>query len=376
MKIAQVAPLIESVPPRLYGGTERIVSYLTEELVRLGHEVTLFASGDSITSAELATCCTRALRLDPIVSDIIPHFMLMIDKVRERAEEFDILHFHIDLFHFPLFRSLAARTLTTLHGRQDLGDLKPFYSRFGEMPLVSISDDQRKPLPHANFIATIHHGIPADLHAPSFERGSYLAFLGRISPEKRPDRAIRIARAAGIPLKIAAKVDKVDEAYFRNDILPLIEGPGVEFIGEINEREKTKFLGEAAALLFPVDWPEPFGLVMIEAMACGTPVLAFRCGSIPEVIDDGVTGTVVESEEEAVAALPAILSYDRRVVRQRFEERFTDAIMANDYVSTYRRLLKARTSNGKTRSPRPRQLDLNGRNGLTAVSLEKQLPAS
>jgi glycosyltransferase involved in cell wall biosynthesis len=376
MKIAQVAPLIESVPPRLDGGTERIVSYLTEELVRLGHEVTLFASGDSITSAELATCCTRALRLDPIVSDIIPHFMLMIDKVRERAEEFDILHFHIDLFHFPLFRSLAARTLTTLHGRQDLGDLKPFYSRFGEMPLVSISNDQRKPLPHANFIATIHHGIPADLHAPSFERGSYLAFLGRISPEKRPDRAIRIARAAGIPLKIAAKVDKVDEAYFRNDILPLIEGPGVEFIGEINEREKTKFLGEAAALLFPVDWPEPFGLVMIEAMACGTPVLAFRCGSIPEVIDDGVTGTVVESEEEAVAALPAILSYDRRVVRQRFEERFTDAIMANDYVSTYRRLLKARTSNGKTRSPRPRQLDLNGRNGLTAVSLEKQLPAS
>ncbi len=376
MKIAQVAPLIESVPPRLYGGTERIVSYLTEELVRLGHEVTLFASGDSITSAELATCCTRALRLDPIVSDIIPHFMLMIDKVRERAEEFDILHFHIDLFHFPLFRSLAARTLTTLHGRQDLGDLKPFYSRFGEMPLVSISDDQRKPLPHANFIATIHHGIPADLHAPWFARGSYLPFLGRISREKRPDRAIRIARAAGIPLKIAAKVDKVDEAYFRNDILPLIEGPGVEFIGEINEREKTKFLGEAAALLFPVDWPEPFGLVMIEAMACGTPVLAFRCGSIPQVIDDGVTGTVVESEEEAVAALPAILSYDRRVVRQRFEERFTDAIMANDYVSTYRRLLKARTSNGKTPSPRPRQLDLNGGNGLTAVSLEKQVPAS
>jgi glycosyltransferase involved in cell wall biosynthesis len=376
MKIAQVAPLIESVPPRLYGGTERIVSYLTEELVTLGHDVTLFASGDSITSAELATCCTRALRLDPTVSDIIPHFMLMIDKVRERAEEFDILHFHIDLFHFPLFRSLAARTLTTLHGRQDLGDLKPFYSRFGEMPLVSISNDQRKPLPHANFIATIHHGIPAELHAPSFEQGSYLAFLGRISPEKRPDRAIRIARAAGIPLKIAAKVDKVDEAYFRNDILPLIEGPGVEFIGEINEREKTKFLGEAAALLFPVDWPEPFGLVMIEAMACGTPVLAFRCGSIPEVIDDGVTGTVVESEEEAVAALPAILSYDRRVVRQRFEERFTDAIMANDYVSTYRRLLKARTSNGKTQSPRPRQLDLNGGNGSTAVSIEKQLPAS
>ena len=207
--------------------------------------------------------------------------MLMIDKVRERAEEFDILHFHIDLFQFPLFRSLAARTLTTLHGRQDLGDLKPFYSRFGEMPLVSISNDQRKPLPHANFVATIHHGIPVDLHRPSFEQGSYLAFLGRISPEKRPDRAIRIARAAGVLLKIAAKVDKVDEDYFRNEILPLIDGPDVEFIGEINEREKTKFLGEAAALLFPVDWPEPFGLVMIEAMACGTPVLAFRCGRSP-----------------------------------------------------------------------------------------------
>jgi glycosyltransferase involved in cell wall biosynthesis len=344
MKIAQVAPLIESVPPRLYGGTERIVSYLTEELVRLGHDVTLFASGDSITSAELAICCTRALRLDPTVCDIIPHFMLMIDKVRERAEEFDVLHFHVDLFHFPLFRALAARTLTTLHGRQDLGDLKPFYSRFGEMPLVSISNDQRKPLPHANFVATIHHGIPPGLHQPSFKQGSYLAFLGRISPEKRPDRAIRIARAAGIPLKIAAKVDKVDKDYFRNDILPLIDDPGVEFIGEINERVKTKFLGEATALLFPVDWPEPFGIVMIEAMACGTPVLAFRCGSIPEVIEDGITGKVFDSEEEAIAALPAILSYDRRAVRQRFEERFTAARMAKDYVSVYCRLLKTRAS--------------------------------
>ena len=251
MKIAQVAPLIESVPPRLYGGTERIVSYLTEELVRLGHEVTLFASADSITSAELVPCCTRALRLDPTVRDIIPHFMLMIDKVRERAKEFDIFHFHIDFFHFPLFRSLAARTLTTLHGRQDLADLKPFYARFGEMPLVSISHDQRKSLPHANFVATIHHGIPADLHRPSFEQGRYLAFLGRISPEKRPDRAIRIARAAGIPLKIAAKVDKVDEEYFRNEILPLIDGPGVEFIGEINEREKAEILGRGSRPVVP-----------------------------------------------------------------------------------------------------------------------------
>jgi glycosyltransferase involved in cell wall biosynthesis len=370
MKIAQIAPLIESVPPRLYGGTERIVSYLTEELVRLGHEVTLFASGDSITSSELAPCCTRALRLDPSVRDVIPHFMLMIDKVRERAEEFDVLHFHIDLFHFPLFRSLAAQTLTTLHGRQDLADLKPFYSRFSEMPLISISDDQRKPLPHANFVATIHHGIPSGLHQPSFEQGSYLAFLGRISPEKRPDRAIRIARAAGIPLKIAAKVDKVDEDYFRNDIAPLIAGGGVEFVGEINEREKTKFLSEAAALMFPVDWPEPFGLVMIEAMACGTPVLAFRRGSVTEVIEDGVTGKLVDSEEGAVAALPALLSYDRRTVRQRFEKRFTATRMAKDYVDSYRQLLKKSTSGTK-----PRRVELNGGNDLTPVWSEKQLPA-
>ena len=370
MKIAQVAPLIESVPPRLYGGTERIVSFLTEELVKLGHDVTLFASGDSITSAKLSSCCFRALRLDPNVRDTIPHFMLMIDKVRERAEEFDVIHFHIDLFHFPLFRSQAARCLTTLHGRLDLGDLKPFYSRFGEMPLISISNDQRKPLPQANYIATIHHGIPPDLHRPSFEQGNYLAFLGRISPEKRPDRAIKIARAAGIPLKIAAKVDKVDEDYFRNEILPLIDGPGVEFIGEINERQKTKFLGEAGALLFPVDWPEPFGLVMIEAMACGTPVLAFRCGSTPEVIEDSVTGKLVGSEVEASAALPEILAYDRRVVRQRFEDKFTSLRMAKDYVSTYRRLLKTRTSD-----PRPRQVNLNGGDGLNPLSIEKALPA-
>jgi glycosyltransferase involved in cell wall biosynthesis len=242
--------------------------------------------------------------------------------------------------------------------------------RFGEMPLVSISNDQRKPLPHANFVATIHHGVPAGLHRPSFEQGSYVAFLGRISPEKRPDRAIRIARAAGIPLKIAAKIDKVDEDYFRNDILPLIDGPEVEFIGEINERDKTKFLGEAAALLFPVDWPEPFGLVMIEAMACGTPVLAFRCGSIPEIIEDGITGKVVNSELEAIAALPEILSYDRRAVRRRFEERFTAARMAKDYVGSYRRLLKTRTSGAKLR-----QVDLNGGNGSTPLSIEEPLTA-
>jgi len=238
------------------------------------------------------------------------------------------------------------------------------------MPLVSVSTDQRKPLSQANYVATIHHGIPPDLHRPSFEQGSYLAFLGRISPEKRPDRAIRIARATGIPLKIAAKVDKVDEDYFRNDILPLIDGPGVEFIGEINEREKTKFLGEAAALLFPVDWPEPFGLVMIEAMACGTPVLAFRCGSVPEVIEDGVTGKVVDSEDEAVAALPEILSYDRHAVRQRFEDRFTSTRMAKDYVGTYGRLLKTRTSGARLR-----QLALNGGNRLAPISIEKPFVA-
>jgi glycosyltransferase involved in cell wall biosynthesis len=375
MKIAQVAPLIESVPPRLYGGTERIVSYLTEELVRLGHDVTLFASGDSISSAALAPCCTRALRLDPTMPDALPHSMLMIDNVRARADEFDVLHFHIDLLHFPLFRSLASRTLTTLHGRQDLGDLGTFYSRFSEMPLVSISDDQRKPLPQAKFMTTIHHGIPADLHRPSFETGKYFAFLGRISPEKRPDRAIRIARAAGIPLKIAAKVDKVDEEYFRREILPLIDGSSVEFIGEINEQEKTKFLGEAAALLFPVDWPEPFGLVMIEAMACGTPVLAFRCGSISEVIEDGVTGKVVDSEQEAVAALPEILSYDRRAVRQRFDERFTATRMATDYVNTYRQLLRMRTYTSQRRSPWLRRGGLSGGDGSIPLSIKKSLPA-
>jgi glycosyltransferase involved in cell wall biosynthesis len=376
MKIAQVAPLIESVPPRLYGGTERIVSYLTEELVRLGHDVTLFASGDSITSAELDPCCSRALRLDPTVNDIIPHFMLMIDKVRERAGEFDLLHFHTDLFHFPLFRALAARTLTTLHGRQDLGDLKSFYTRFKDMPLVSISHDQRKPLPRANFVATVQHGLPADLHLPSFKPGGYLAFLGRISPEKRPDRAIRIARAAGLPLQIAAKVDKIDDEYFRNDILPLIAGGGVEFVGEINEREKTKFLGQAAALLFPVDWPEPFGLVMIEAMACGTPVLAFRRGSVPEIVDDGVTGMVVDSEEEAVAALPTILSYDRRCVRRRFEERFTASRMAENYQAVYRGLLRMGESNEKTQGVRAQQLDRNGGNGLQPMATAEQLLAS
>ena len=341
MKIAQIAPLMESVPPRLYGGSERIVAYLTDELVRQGYDVTLFASGDSVSSANLVPCVPMALRLDANVRDPIPYYMLMLDRVREFADEFDILHFHIDQFHFPLFRPIANRTVTTLHGRQDLHDLKPLYVGFSDMPLVSISNDQRRPVVNSNFVATVYHGIPTNQHKPNYApRGGYVAFLGRISPEKRPDRAIQIARELGIPLKIAAKVDKVDEAYFRETIAPLLDGPGVEFIGEINEREKTEFLGQAQALLFPIDWPEPFGLSVIEAMACGTPVLAFRCGSVSEIIDPGVTGLMVETMEEAVRTLPRVLELDRRAVRRRFEERFSATRMAKDYVQVYRSLLK------------------------------------
>jgi glycosyltransferase involved in cell wall biosynthesis len=359
MKIAQIAPLMESVPPRLYGGTERIVAYLTDELVRLGHEVTLFASADSVTAAELVSCAPMALRLDSNVRDPIPYYMLMLDRVRELAEEFDILHFHIDQFHFPLFRQMAGRTVTTLHGRQDLPDLKPLYIGFSEMPLVSISNDQRRPIAKANFVATVYHGIPTSLHTPIYNpRGGYVAFLGRISPEKRPDRAIRMARTLGIPLKIAAKVDKVDEDYFCEKIAPLLNDPGVEFIGEINERSKTEFLGQARALLFPIDWPEPFGLVMIEAMACGTPVLAFRQGSAPEIIDQGVTGAVVDTMDEAVRMLPQVLALDRHAVRRRFEQRFSSARMATDYVALYRSLLKRPSiSERETSVPLPRPVD-------------------
>jgi glycosyltransferase involved in cell wall biosynthesis len=356
---------MESVPPRLYGGTERIVSYLTDELVGLGHEVTLFASADSLTTAKLVSCASMALRLDSNVRDPIPYYMLMLDRVRQRAEEFDILHFHIDQFHFPLFRQIAERTVTTLHGRQDVPDLKPLYIGFSEMPLVSISNDQRRPIAKANFAATVYHGIPAGLHAPIYNpRGDYVAFLGRISPEKRPDRAIRIARTLGLPLKIAAKIDKVDEAYFREKIAPLLSDPGVEFIGEINERSKAKFLGEAQALLFPIDWPEPFGLVMIEAMACGTPVLAFRQGSVSEIIDQGVTGAIVDTMDEAVSMLPRVIALDRHAVRRRFEERFSATRMATDYVALYRSLLKRPpVSEHETSVPPPPVLEkkLNGR---------------
>jgi glycosyltransferase involved in cell wall biosynthesis len=346
MRIAQIAPLMESVPPRLYGGTERIVSYLVEELVKIGHEVVLFASGDSVTSAELVPCAVSALRLDPAVKDPVPHYAIMLDRVRERLDTFDVLHFHIDYFHFPLVRPIASRTLTTLHGRQDLPDARGFYFAFSEMPVVSISQSQRQALPHANFVGTVHHGLPADLLAPSFApRGGYLAYLGRVSPEKGVDRAIRIARRCGIPLKIAAKIDRPDRSYFHGEIEPLLDGSDVEFVGEINERQKQNFLGDASALLFPIDWPEPFGLVMIEAMACGTPTLAFRRGSVPEVIDENVSGCIVDSEDEAVAAIPRLLALDRRAVRQRFEERFTAHRMAKDYLALYR---AARKKGGST----------------------------
>ena len=341
MKIAQISPLMESVPPRLYGGSERIVSYLTDELVRQGHDVTLFASGDSVSSANLVRCVPIALRLDANVKDPIPYYMLMLDRVREMADEFDILHFHIDQFHFPLFRPIAQRTVTTLHGRQDLHDLKPLYVGFSDMPLVSISNSQRKPIANANFAATVYHGLPAQTLKPNYKpSGDYVAFLGRISPEKRPDRAIRIAQALGLRIKIAAKIDKVDEAYFREHIASLFNLPGVEYIGEIDERSKSEFLGEASALLFPIDWPEPFGLSMIEAMACGTPVLAFRCGSVPEIIDPGVTGLIVDSMDEAIRVMPQVLALDRRAVRQKFEQRFSASRMAKDYVQVYRSLIK------------------------------------
>jgi glycosyltransferase involved in cell wall biosynthesis len=340
LKIAQISPLMESVPPRLYGGTERIVCYLTDELVRLGHDVTLFASGDSVTAAKLISCVPQALRLDASIRDAIPYYMLMLDRVRQRSEDFDILHFHIDQFHFPLFRPIAGRTVTTLHGRQDLPDLRPLYAGFADMPLVSISNAQRRPLPDANYVANIPHGLPLDLHGPAVHpRGGYVAFLGRIAPEKRPDRAIAIARALRIPLKIAAKIDPVDGSYFREMIAPLLDGPGVEFVGEINDHQKTQFLSEADALLFPVDWPEPFGLAMIEAMACGTPVLAFRCGSVPEIVEDGVTGAIVSTVDEAIAALPHVIALDRQNVRKRFEQRFSATRMAKDYVGVYRSLL-------------------------------------
>ncbi|WP_404400492.1 glycosyltransferase family 4 protein [Pelagibacterium halotolerans] len=353
MKIAQIAPLAERVPPKFYGGTERMVSYLTDELVRQGHDVTLFASGDSRTLAHLVPCSHVALRLSSDARDPIPYHVMMLEQVRQRADEFDILHFHIDMLHFPLVREFAGRTVTTLHGRLDLPDLQPFYRTFPEFPLVSISNDQRRPMPPVNWAGTVHHGLPVDLLPFSPEAGGgYLAFLGRISPEKRPDRAIEIAAKAGMTLKIAAKIDKADQEYWDRTIAPLVsEHDNVEFIGEINEKQKAEFLGNAAALLFPIDWPEPFGLVMIEAMACGTPVIAFGCGSVPEVIDHGVSGFIVQSVDEAVECVERARRLDRRLVRATFEARFSAARMASDYLAIYERRLISQAANGNAIVP-------------------------
>jgi glycosyltransferase involved in cell wall biosynthesis len=344
MKIAQITPLYEAVPPKLYGGTERVVAQLCEGLVDLGHDVTLFASADAETRAHLVPVRDQAIRLDsaPLKSDIAAH-MTMLAEVRDRKHQFDIIHFHTDMLHFTLFEDMAARTVTTLHGRLDLKDLPPVYRRWSKFPLVSISDSQRTHLPFANWVSTVYHGMQADHSAWFSPRPEgYLAFLGRMSPEKGPDRAIEIAKRLGMPLKMAAKVDAADAQYFREVIQPLLDHPLIEFIGEIGEAQKPAFLGNAAALLFPIDWPEPFGLVMIEAMACGTPVVGFDCGSAPEVIDEGVTGFLVRDVDSAVAAVRAIHRLDRREVRRRFDRRFSATAMARAYLDVYAdRLAKA-----------------------------------
>lgn len=344
MRIAHVAPLYESVPPRLYGGTERIVSYLTEALVELGHDVTLFASGDTRTSARLVPCRERALRLDPrpLKSEIAAH-LSMLDEVRRRAENFDVIHFHLSHFlHFPFFDHMAGRTVTTPHGRLDYVDLAPAYARFPDFPMISISRSQKTGLVDANWLATIHHGLPIDIYEPTFQSTAeepYLAFLGRLSRDKRPDRAIEIATRTGLKLKLAAKIGDDDRPYFRQVVEPLIDGEHVEYVGEIEEDQKTEFLGNAAGLLFPIDWPEPFGLAVIEAMACGTPSIVWNCGAMPEIVNHGVTGFIVDTIEDAVAAIPELLSLDRREVRTVFESRFSATRMARDYVAAYAGLI-------------------------------------
>ncbi|HEX4153194.1 MAG TPA: glycosyltransferase family 4 protein [Steroidobacteraceae bacterium] len=341
MKIAQVAPLTEAVPPKMYGGTERVVAYLTDALVELGHDVTLFASGDSETKATLAPIWPRALRLDPNVRDpFVPMFM-QLETVARRAHEFDFIHCHLDYFGFSLLRRLDTPSITTLHGRLDLAELPALYELYGDIPVVSISDSQRVPLPQANYVATVLHGLPQNLLAKGAGRGGYLAFLGRISPEKAPDAAIRIAARAGVPLKIAAKVDRVDEEYFRTTIEPLLSLGDVEFIGEIREDQKQEFLGNAAGLLFPIAWREPFGLVMIEAMACGTPVIAVENGSVPEVLEHELTAFIVHSEEAAADAVSRIGSLDRDRIRAEFERRFTAQHMAQNYLKLYSRMGRA-----------------------------------
>ncbi|MGA0602661.1 glycosyltransferase family 4 protein [Caulobacter sp. KR2-114] len=336
MKIAQVAPLYEAVPPRLYGGTERVVAHLTDALVDLGHEVTLFSSAEAQTRAELVAVRDQAIRLDPaaLKSDLAAH-LSMLSEVRRQKDRFDIIHFHTDMAHFPLFEDMAARTITTLHGRLDLKDLPEVYRRWPKFPLVSISDNQRLALPFANWAGTVYHGMPETLYRFGAQPQGYLAFLGRISPEKRPDRAIEIAKRLGMRLKIAAKVDPADARYFADEIEPLLDHPLIEFIGEIGDDQKSDFLGGASALLFPIDWPEPFGLVMIEAMACGTPVIGFDCGSVPEVIEDGVTGFIVSSLDQAVEAVRKAVTLDRREIRRRFDRRFSATAMARGYLDLY-----------------------------------------
>jgi glycosyltransferase involved in cell wall biosynthesis len=338
VKIAQIAPLVESVPPRFYGGTERVVSWLTEELVAQGHEVTLFASGDSQTSAKLEAVVPRALRLDGIHNSL-RYNTIMLDRVAEMRANFDVIHFHIDFFHYPIFRNMAHKTLTTLHGRQDLPELPDIYRAFPHMPLVSISDHQRKPVPPVNWMGTVYHGLPERQFHEGRGAGGYLAFLGRICPDKGPLEAIEIARLARMKLKMAAKVDPVDQAYFEQVVAPVLaKSPHVEFIGEIDDSRKQEFLGKARALLFPISWPEPFGLVMIESMACATPVIAFKHGSVPEIMEDGLTGFVVETVAEAATAVGRLDLLFRPSIRSRFEERFSARAMAREYVRIYRRL--------------------------------------
>ena len=344
MRIAQVAPLIESVPPQLYGGTERVVAFLTDELVRQGHDVTLFASGDSRTCARLVAGWPQALRLAGTCQDPLAPHVLMLEQVASRAREFDVLHFHISQFHFPVVRRLPVAHLTTLHGRLDLPEIGPLYAEFTDVPVTSISDAQRSPLPDAGWIGTVLHGLPLDLLTVRPGPGRYLAFLGRIAAEKRVDRAIAIATACGQPLRIAAKVDPADQQYFEREIRPLLDNPLVEFVGEIGEEEKNDFLGGATALLFPIDWPEPFGLVMIESLACGVPVVAFRGGSVPEVIDDGVTGFIVETMDQAIEAVRRVDRLSRRQCRAVFESRFSVTRMADDYVRLYESLVATRTT--------------------------------
>jgi glycosyltransferase involved in cell wall biosynthesis len=367
MKIAQVSPLYESVPPKFYGGTERVVSYLTEELVRQGHQVTLFASGDSRTAAELIAVCPSALRLSGPGFDPIVRHLLMVEEVYRRVADFDLIQFHIDYLHFPVTRRLRPPHVTTLHGRLDLADLAPLFAEYTEMPVTSISDAQRQPVLQANWQATVYHGLPLDLYRLNEQPAGYLAFIGRVSPEKRVDWAIDIARRAGMEIRVAAKIDQADRRYYEETIEPLFRLPNVTYVGEIGEDRKGEFLGNAAALLFPVDWPEPFGLVQIEAMACGTPVIALRRGSVPEVIDDGVTGYLCDNIEQAVEAVGRLANLSRRLCRETFERRFSAGRMASDYLQVYQRAIQTeRNGHGRDHSSRgpalhPGQLAAGGR---------------